>query len=85
MIAVINRFDRTLNQIMVVVGGIRLGIAGIAQLHLQGRINDCPCRKGGNKKGSDSEEISRQLAQKSILEAPGQPGWLGSLINLVKK
>ena len=49
MIAVIDGFDRPLNEVMIMIVRVIRGIAGIAQLHLQGCIDDCPCRQGGEK------------------------------------
>ena len=40
IIAIINGLDRALNEVMVVVGGVGRGPAGVAQLHLQRGVDD---------------------------------------------
>ena len=51
MIAVVNGFNRPLNQIMVVVVGVGGGIAGIAQLHLQRCADAGISLQDGEKQG----------------------------------
>ena len=51
MIAIVHSLDRALNEEMIVVVGVGRGPAGVAQLHLQGGVDDSARRE--NRYGKD--------------------------------
>ena len=66
VVAVINRLNRALNQVMVVIVRVGCGTTGIAELHLQGRVNRREGRRARKPKQdskSDTEAFHLKIIQ----------------------